>query len=67
MTILSTTVVAARMYARMGVIHNVGWDDYTIIITQVNLLFQRLSFPGRHLTLISAHKSGGFRLSNTHH
>lgn len=33
--ILSTTAVAARMYARVCLIHNVGWDDHTIMITQV--------------------------------
>lgn len=36
--ILSTAAVAARMYARVCVIHNVGWDDHTIIITQVDCL-----------------------------
>lgn len=36
-TILATVTVAARMYARIGVLHNVGWDDSTIVLGQVNL------------------------------
>lgn len=36
-TILSTAAVAARMYARVCLIHNVGWDDHTIMITQVSV------------------------------
>ena len=47
-TILSTTAVAARMYARICVVHNVGWDDHTIVITQVDFLFKHLLSPGRH-------------------
>ncbi len=34
-TILSTVAVATRMHARISVIHNVGWDDYTIVLSQV--------------------------------
>lgn len=36
-TILSTAFVLARMYARISVIHNVGWDDHTIVLAQVIL------------------------------
>lgn len=46
--ILSTTAVAARMYVRICVTHNVGWGDHTVMITQVNFLFKHLLFPGRH-------------------
>lgn len=46
--ILSTTAVAARMYARVYVVHNVGWDDHTIMITQVNCLSGNLFSPGCH-------------------
>lgn len=47
-TILSTTAVAARIYARICAIHSVGWDDHTIVITQVDFLFKHLLTPGRH-------------------
>lgn len=36
-TILSTAFVLARMYTRINVIHNVGWDDHTIVLAQVIL------------------------------
>ena len=35
--ILSTGFVLARMYVRIFVIHNVGWDDHTIVLAQVIL------------------------------
>lgn len=31
-TLLALIVVIMRMYARIAVISNVGWDDYTIVI-----------------------------------
>lgn len=65
--ILSTTAVAARMYTRVCVIHNVGWDDHTIMITQVDCLSRKFILPMPPLTLISVHEPRGFRLSNTHH
>lgn len=36
-SILSTAFVLARMYARIKLIHNVGWDDHTIVLAQVVL------------------------------
>lgn len=35
MTILSTATVLLRIYTRTKVIHNLGWDDYTIVAAQV--------------------------------
>ena len=29
--------VSARMYTRIKVIHNVGWDDWTIVISFVSV------------------------------
>lgn len=34
-SILSTSFVLARVYARIKLIQNVGWDDYTIVLAQV--------------------------------
>ncbi|MCJ1470863.1 hypothetical protein MMC07_009510 [Pseudocyphellaria aurata] len=55
-TILSTATVVARMYARINMVHNVGWDDYTILLAQfmniLNLIFQILAVQhglGRHM------------------
>lgn len=35
MTLLSTATIILRVYTRIKVIHNLGWDDYTIVIAQV--------------------------------
>lgn len=34
-SLLSTVIVLLRLYTRIKVIHNLGWDDYTIIVAQV--------------------------------
>lgn len=59
-TILSTAFVLARMYARISVIHNVGWDDHTIVLAQfmniLNFIFQILAVRnglGRHMYYLS--------------
>lgn len=36
-TMISIAFVLARMYARIKVIHIVGWDDHTIVLAQVIL------------------------------
>lgn len=36
-TVLSTAFVLARMFARIKLIKNVGWDDHTIVLAQVIL------------------------------
>lgn len=55
------------MHAWICVAHNVGWDNHTTVITQVDFLFKTFIFSRPLLTLISAHKSGGLRLSNNNH
>lgn len=35
MTLLSTATVLLRVYTRRKVLHNLGWDDYIVIIAQV--------------------------------
>lgn len=42
-TLLSTATVLLRVYTRIKVIRNLGWDDYTIIVAQVTrLLFSSI-------------------------
>lgn len=37
-TTLSLLVVLIRLYARGHLIHELGWDDLTIAVAQVNLI-----------------------------
>ena len=44
-TALSFLVVLVRLYARGYLMHELGWDDLTIVIAQVSLLSIRSPRP----------------------
>ncbi|KAK3326631.1 hypothetical protein B0H66DRAFT_166523 [Apodospora peruviana] len=61
-TILALVAVGMRLFARITVVRNVGWDDYTIVgaaaMAIVNLAFEIISVQngnGRHMFYLEEH------------
>ncbi|MCJ1470458.1 hypothetical protein MMC07_009103 [Pseudocyphellaria aurata] len=60
MTLLSTVTVLLRVYTRMKVVHNLGWDDYIVMMAQtISLVGMALMIElvvkgtGRHMYYLS--------------